>query len=378
MSAMVILRYSISFSDSAINYTYPFNYQESNMIPDETLNMVLAGDIGGTKTRLAAIEFRDLQIKVVHEIEFQSGNYATFEALLREFFLSLEHVLGASSVLSNIRFNYAVLGIAGPVKGRVVQTTNLPWNIDADEIQLQFAIKHCALINDLEATAYGLPALCENDLLTLQTGVSDVSGNVAVIAAGTGLGEAGLCWDGSKYVPFATEGGHTSFSPGNEIEVGLLRYLQQQYQHVSWERVVSGMGLLSIYEYICQYRHTDSPQWLQEEMCKGDAAAAISTAALSRRDECCIETLSLFVSLYAAEAGNLALKLMSRGGLYLGGGIAPKILPLLQDAGFLDAFLNKGRMRPLLEAMPVKVILNDRTALLGAALRASQLSVEMA
>ncbi len=250
----------------------------------------------------------------------------------------------------------------------------MSWHIDADALQRQFGFARCTLLNDLEATAYGLPALGADDLLTLQSGIPNASGNAAVIAAGTGLGEAGLYWDGYHHHPFATEGGHASFSPGDELEIAFLRHLQTQYQHVSWERVVSGMGLLSLHEFLCLYRHAAAPQWLVEEMRNGDAAAAIAAAALSGRDEICIETLDWFVRLYGAEAGNLALKTMSRGGLYLGGGIAPKILPLLQGSAFLDAFLNKGRMRSLLEAMPVKVILDDRAALLGSALRSAQLA----
>ncbi|MGC2047118.1 MAG: glucokinase, partial [Gallionella sp.] len=214
------------------------------------------------------------------------------------------------------------------------------------------------------------------DLFTLQSGAPDARGNAAVIAAGTGLGEAGLYWDGRCHRPFATEGGHASFSPGNEMEMALLRHLQQQHQHISWERVVSGMGLLSLHEFLCTYRHAEVPQWLVEKMRNGDAAAAIAKAALSGRDDICVETLNWFVRLYGAEAGNLALKVMSRGGMYLGGGIAPKILPLLQNGAFLDAFLNKGRMRRLLQAIPVKVILNDRSALFGPALRAAQLDHE--
>jgi len=325
------------------------------------MNHFLAGDIGGTKTRLAVIEVNGVQARIEREADYPSRDYATFEALLSSF-------LADAATPS-----HAAFGVAGPVRGRVVQTTNLPWHIDADALQQQFGFAHCTLLNDLEATAYGLPALGADDLLTLQTGVPDASGNVAVIAAGTGLGEAGLFWDGQCHHPFATEGGHASFSPGDELEMSLLRYLQQQQQHVSWERVVSGMGLLSLHEFLCLYRRAVAPQWLVDEMRRGDAAAAIASAALAGRDETCVETLHRFVRLYGAEAGNLALKTMSRGGLYLGGGIAPKILPLLQDGVFLDAFLNKGRMRPLLEAMPVRVILNDRAALFGAALRAAQL-----
>jgi len=321
---------------------------------------ILAGDIGGTKTRLAVIEVSGTQVRIVREVSYASRDFAMFEELLGDFLAGTETP------------GHAAFGIAGPVQGRVVKTTNLPWHIDADALQHRFGFAHCTLLNDLEATAYGLPALVENDLVTLQSGTPDASGNAAVIAAGTGLGEAGLFWDGRMHLPFATEGGHASFSPGDELEMALLRYLQRQHQHVSWERVVSGMGLLSLHEFMNLHHHVSVPQWLEEEMRSGDAAAAIANAALSGRDAICVETLNRFVRLYGAEAGNLALKVMSRGGVYVGGGIAPKILPLLQNGAFLDAFLGKGRMRPLLEAMPVKVILNDRAALYGPALRAAQ------
>lgn len=322
----------------------------------------IAGDIGGTKTRLAVVEICGNRVRVEREVSYPSRDYALFETLLDDFLSGTEIPV------------HAAFGIAGPVQGRVAQTTNLPWCIDADALQRQFGFARCTLLNDLEATAYGLATLDADDLLTLQTGMPDASGNAAVIAAGTGLGEAGLFWDGQRYQPFATEGGHASFSPNDELEMAFLRHLQQQHRHVSWERVVSGMGLLSMHEFMCIYRGTSVPQWLAEEMHNGDAAAAITNAALSGRDETCVETLSWFVRLYGAEAGNLALKVMSRGGMYIGGGIAPKILPLLQEGAFIEAFLSKGRMRPLLGAMPVKVILNDRAALFGPALRAAQLA----
>jgi glucokinase len=331
----------------------------------ENMNHFIAGDIGGTKTRIAVIEVNGTRVRIVRETVYSSRSFATFEILLEDFFSSGTTFSG-----------YAAFGIAGPVQGRVAQTTNLPWRIDADALQQKFGFAYCALLNDLEATAYGIPALCADDLLVLQSGVPDSRGNAAVIAAGTGLGEAGLFWDGQQHQPFATEGGHASFSPDDELEIAFLRYLQQQHRHVSWERVVSGMGLVSLHEFLCLHRGAAPQPWLAEEIRNGNAAAAISAAALSGRDEICIETLVLFVRLYGAEAGNLALKVMSRGGLYLGGGIAPKILPLLQNGAFLDAFLNKGRMRPLLEAMPVKVILNDRAALFGPALRAAQFAGE--
>lgn len=325
------------------------------------MSLILAGDIGATKTRLALVEVVGTRVEIHREVSYASRDFAQFDTLLAAFLNGLD---------ANV---HAAFGVAGPVRGRVVRTTNLPWLIDADVLQQRFGFLSCTLLNDLEATAYGLPALHDADLLTLQAGTSGVPGNTAVIAAGTGLGEAGLFWDGQRHQPFATEGGHSSFAPATELEFGLLQHLQARYQHVSWERVVSGMGIVSLHEFLCAYRNTPVPDALALAMHEGDAAAAIAQAALNKSDEICVETLNLFVRLYAAEAGNLALKAMSRGGIYIGGGIAPKILPLLQTHEFITAFLNKGRMRPLLEAMPVKVILNDRAALFGPALCAARL-----
>jgi glucokinase len=321
---------------------------------------VICGDIGGTNSRLAIFGVDGERLDVERELTYASREFAGFEELLDEF------LQGSNTPVR------AAFGIAGPVRGRLAQTTNLPWRIDADALQAKFGFEYCVLLNDLEATATGLPALGEDDFWTLNAGTENAIGNQAVIAAGTGLGEAGLFWDGKQYLPFSTEGGHTSFSPSNYMEIALLKHLQQQHDHVSWERIVSGPGLVSLHEFLCQYRGAPLPAWLQDEMHQGDAAAAITGAAQNERDGLCVESLDWFVRLYGAEAGNLALKVLSRGGLYLGGGIAPQILPSLQNGGFLDAFFSKGRMRPLLEAMPVKVVLNDRTALYGAALHISK------
>ena len=324
------------------------------------MSAVIAGDIGGTKTRLAIIKVAGTRVRIVRETEYGSRSFATFEAMLADF------------LKDSATPEHAAFGIAGPVMGGAVRTTNLPWFIEAEVLQQRFGFKRCLLLNDLEAVAHGLPALDEADLLVLQKGASGAQGNVAVIAAGTGLGEAGLFWDGQQHHPYATEGGHSSFSPQSELEMELLRYLQRRYAHVSWERVVSGMGLPDLHDFLRLHRKSVLPPWLAEEMRAGDAAAAISRAAAAQSDDICVETLALFVQLYGAEAGNLALKTMSRGGLYVGGGIAPKILPLLQGEGFLQGFLNKGRMRHVLEAMPVRVILNDRVALYGPALCAGR------
>lgn len=324
------------------------------------MKLLLTGDIGGTKTRLALAETDGVRVLIQREQSYASQRYATFESLLGDFLQQGEQI------------NDAAFGIAGPVRDGVAQATNLPWRIEAAVLRQRFGFVRCHLLNDLEATAYGLPALGEQDLHTLQVGVANAIGNQAVIAAGTGLGEAGLYWDGRTHHPFASEGGHATFSPRNTLEFALLQHLQQQREHVSWERVVSGMALPELYAFLRNERQAVIPDWLAQELAGSQAAAAISTAAMQQRDAVCEETLQWFVGLYGAEAGNLALKTMSLGGLYIGGGIAPKILPLLQRGEFIAAFLDKGRMRPLLEAMPVKVILNDRAALYGPALLAAQ------
>lgn len=327
---------------------------------------VLSGDIGGTKTRLAFLVIEGGKVRVEREQSYASRDYPAFDDLLGDFLRDMG-VPGR-----------AAFGIAGPVQNRIAHTTNLPWRIDAAVMQLKYGFEYCLLLNDLEATASGLSALGDEDLQLLHPGGQNdpsnpEAGNMAVIAAGTGLGEAGLFWDGQRHLPFATEGGHASFSPSNEIEIALLRHLLQRHAHVSWERIVSGPGLVCLHEFLCAYRKVSFPEWLQYEVRHGDAAAAIANSALNGRDELCVEALDWFVRLYGSESGNLALKVMSRGGLYLGGGIAPKILPRLNKGGFMEALFNKGRMSPLLEAMPVKVILNDRAALYGPALRVAEL-----
>lgn len=320
------------------------------------MSLVLCGDIGGTRTRLALVDADKGKARIVSSAVFSSRQFPTFESLLAGFLREIQTP------------QLAAFGVAGPVQGRTVRTTNLPWLIEAEVLQQRFGFERCLLLNDLEAMAYGLPALGEDGFCVLQPGEPGGHGNAAIIAAGTGLGEAGLFWDGKRHHPFATEGGHASFSPQDEVEVELLRYLQRSHAHVSWERVVSGMGLLDLHDFLRLYHRAPLPEALAAEMRQGDAAAVIADAALRGRDELCVETMHRFVRLYGAEAGNLALKTMSRGGLYVGGGIAPKILPLLQGGSFIQSFHGKGRMRALLETMPVRVILDEQVSLLGPAL----------
>ncbi len=321
---------------------------------------VLAGDIGGTKTRLALFEVEGNRLETQVEHTYVSKEYS-----------SLDEITAAFLEASHKLCKHACFGIAGPVKQGKSKTTNLPWHVDATGIRNAFGFKTVALLNDLEANAWGLAALSDRDFSPLNTGTPNASGNRSVIAAGTGLGEAGLYWDGHRHWPFASEGGHTDFSPGNDLELDLYEFLAKRFGHVSWERVLSGPGLANLYEFLLHYRQSVSPEWLAKEIQTGDPAAAISNAALSDQDPICVEALDLFVHLYGTEAGNHALKIMATGGVFVGGGIAPKILDKLEQKTFMDAFCGKGRMANLLRDMPVKVILNERTALYGPAVFAA-------
>jgi glucokinase len=318
--------------------------------------MILAGDIGGTNTRLAFLEERGGHLTMVVEDTFASREHASLEVVLRKFIAADPFPIGC-----------ACFGIAGPVRDGRCEGTNLPWVVDSNLVPRELALKSVGLINDLEANAWGIAMLEAKDFAVLNEGASDASGNAAIISAGTGLGEAGLYWDGRQHRPFATEGGHTDFAPRNHLEMELLDYLLKQLRRVSYERVVSGPGLLNIYHFLRDSGRGEEPPWLAERMRQQDPAAVVSAAGLNGESELCVQALDLFVSIYGAEAGNLALKVMATGGVYLGGGIAPKIVQKLKDPVFLNAFTFKGRMQPLLQAMPVRVIINLKTALLGAA-----------
>ena len=331
---------------------------------------VLAGDIGGTKTNLGIFDVNKQQVSSLFEATYISDNYRSLEEIIAYFLDQIKNKNIETSVTT------ACFGVAGPVKNNYCEVTNLPWIIDGTQIQKRFGWQYVNLLNDLQANAWGIAALDEHDFITLNEGESDLSqsasGNASIIAAGTGLGEAGLFWDGHKHIPFASEGGHTDFSPATEQEYRLHQFLSIKYKgHVSWERIVSGMGLENLYQFLCYEDQSQPPAWLQQQMQTGDTAAAISNAAIAGKDKLCRQALDWFVHLYGVEAGNHALKIMSGGGVFLGGGIAPKIIKQLQSGNFIQAFCDKGRMRRLLEAMPVKVIMNDKTALYGPALYAA-------
>jgi glucokinase len=258
--------------------------------------------------------------------------------------------------------------VAGPVKGGVVQVTNLPWIVDASALQAELNFQHVSLLNDLEATAYGINTLLPHELLSLNP-LADLRqvGNRAMIAAGTGLGEAGMIWDGVSHRPFPSEGGHASFAPNDSIGDELLMFLRKEHGHVSWERVLSGMGMKNLYRFFRQRSGVTEPDWLTAQLLHGDLGAVVTQAGLTGKDPVCVDALDCFTRNYGSEAGNLALKMLALGGVYIGGGIAPKMLPKMQSSIFLDAFYQKGRLTPLLKSTPVYVILNDKTALQGAA-----------
>lgn len=318
--------------------------------------MILAGDIGGTNTRLAIFADEAGGLRVMAEAKYPSPRFSSLDEIVTHFLKA-----------KNLPVTHAGFGVAGPVRNGRTQAVNLPWVVDSAALARVMGIRFVALVNDLEAIAHGLAVLAPADYVALQAGDPQAAGNTAVIAPGTGLGEAGLYWDGSRHLPFATEGGHSSFAPSDELEDELLRYLRPQFHHVSWERVLSGPGLFNIYKFLRDTGRGTEPPWLAEEMKHGDPSARISQAALEGRSELCVLALERFVRLLGAEAGNLALKTMARGGIYVAGGIPPKILPKLQSPAFLEAFCSKGRMRQLLKAMPVCVVLNEQTALRGAA-----------
>ena len=318
--------------------------------------LILSGDMGGTKTYLALFSLVGGVLEPVREGAYQNERYSGPDEVLRDFLR-----VGEAKALESASF-----GIACPVVGNRCVLTNLNWTVDGNALQAGFGLKRLTLINDLEAIGWGVGLLPAQDFFVLQQGISR-TGNAALIAAGTGLGEAILFWDGSSHVPSASEGGHTDFGPRDKTEAELLEFLIGKYGHVSYERIVSGMGLENIYEFVKARAGGEEPGWLKERIAAEGAAPVVSEEGMKGIDNNCAEALRLFVSVYGAEAGNLALKALATHGVYLGGGITPKILNALASGGFLAAFEDKGRFREFMKDLPVRVILNDRAGLIGAA-----------
>ena len=321
--------------------------------------MLLAGDVGGTKTSLGIYSPESGPRDPRQEGNFPSADYPDLESLVHEYLTKL-----------GMSVDRAVFGVPGAVVGGRVTGTNVPWTVDETLLRKELGISSVRVLNDLEAVAYAIPVLEGEDLATLSVGQATPTGALAIVAPGTGLGEAFLTWDGTRYRPQPSEGGHTDFAPRSRLEIELLRYLQDRFEHVSYERVCSGLGLPNIYAFLKESGYADEPDWLAKRLrTAADPAPIIVDTALDAERPCdlCRATLSTFVSILAAEAGNLALKVMAVGGVYLGGGIPRRILPALEGERFMQAFRSKGRLSYLLARIPVYVILNPKAGLLGAA-----------
>jgi glucokinase len=319
--------------------------------------MILAGEIGATRTRLAAFQTEGNRLQCVVEKTYMSQQRDGLSGILAEFIKT-----------EGIPVHSACIGVAGPVRAGRSKISNLPWVIDAREVAEQLKLNSVGLLNDLEAYAYGVDGLDSKDFITLSEGAEDAEGNRAVISAKTGLGMAGLYWDGFRHHPFACEGGHADFAPRNELQTELLVYLQKKYGRISCERILSGPGIKNIYDFLRDAHKADEPEWLRTEISSApDPPALISQLALAGKAAICDQTLSIFVSVLGAQAGNCALNFMSTGGIFIGGVIAAKIAPKMKDPVFMESFLDKGRMAAILKDMPVKIVVNDDCGMIGAA-----------
>lgn len=322
--------------------------------------MLLAGDIGGTKTVLALFAEETGPRHPLHKEMFPSKDYPSLEAIIASYLQA-----------KDVDVSHAVFGVAGPVVRDRAAITNLPWVLDGRQLEQAFSFERAHLLNDLQAVATAIPILEDDDVVTLHAGNPEPGGTIGVIAPGTGLGQAYLVWQGQRYQAFPSEGGHADFAPDGALQVELLSYLLARYEHVSYERVCSGMGIPNLYSFLQESGRYPEPAWLREKV--ADAAdptpVIVGAAQAAQQEQTAIAraTLELFVNILAREAGNLALKLLATGGIYLGGGIPPRILDQLQAASFIAEFQDKGRFRPLLEMVPMRVITNDDAALIGAA-----------
>jgi len=332
----------------------PFAYLNRYTFPEN--GTILAADVGGTKTNMGLFSIKHSSLQLLKEESYPTKEYNSFLEVYQQFH---------NNKLPKI--NAICLGVAGPVINGKVSGTNFPWEIDSKKLESQLNIGSVTIINDMEAHAYGLAMLPKNAFESLRSG-QDIPGNAALIAPGTGLGEAGLFWDGTQYHPFASEGGHCDFSSRNTLDFQIFKYLGRKYGHVSWERLISGPGILDVYTFLRAKSGKEEPQWLSVKMAQGNPSAIITASALDEKDAVCIKTLELFIRFLAIESAQLALKFKATGGIFIGGGILPKIVKKMDKDIFNSHFVQSGRMNPLLERVPVKVILKDKTALFGAAL----------
>jgi glucokinase len=328
------------------------------------MNLLLAVDIGGTKT---LFQLSNETGDIIAEQSYVSQQYDSFNLLLSEFLSQLES--------SKQQIVSACFAVAGPVVEGKSIITNLPWQLDAEELARDFSIEHVHLCNDFEAVGYGIACLADDEIEVLQQGVPNLSSPKAVIGAGTGLGQALMFPEKNAWKVVATEGGNVDFAPTDQKQILLLEHMMERFGHVSYERIVSGPGLVIIYDFLRGYEQQDEDPDLRQAMIDGDPAEAISEFALKRGNELAIEALDMFIKIYGAQAGNLALSVIPMAGLYIAGGIAAKNIERFQEAGFLDAFREKGKMQHLVEKIPVYVILQPKVGLMGASLLAQQRAV---
>ncbi len=326
-------------------------------------SLVLAGDVGGTKTNLALFSGSIQNLSRLTDKTYLSKSSESLTELVEQFLKESNHP----------QIGLACFGIAGPVLANKVKATNLPWSVDGDQLRRHFSWPHTYLLNDLVAMACSIPHLTGEQLQPLNdVPLPESGGNIGLIAAGTGLGEALLIWDGSSYTPCPSEGGHKDFAPKNPLQWRLHQYLAAKYSHASIERVLSGQGLYDIYLFLNEEKGRQEPDWLAKLFRDQDKGAVVSQTALAGKDPFCQQALALFVEIYGAEAGNLALQAVTTGGIYIGGGISPKIAPALAEGPFASAFRAKGRMESLLATIPLRLILDSKAPLLGAAVYALQ------
>ena len=333
--------------------------------------MILAGDVGGTKVHLALYNFDQGTLVRLRDEKFPAMNYACLDDVVNAF-------LGQGSERKEIAAS--CFGCPGPVRDGRLKLTNLPWTLDARDLQRSLGVEHIFLINDLEANGFGIPELAADQIHTLHEGDGAAVGHRGLVSAGTGLGECLLIWDGKlrRHTPIPSEGGHTDFSPRDDRDIALLHYLRRTLNgRVSTERVVSGIGIKNVYAFLRDDQGMEEPDWLRERLRTEDPNAVIGSVAEAGTSPICSEAMRIFSAAFGAEAGNLALKVLAHGGIYLGGGIAPKIIKTMANGPFLQAYLDKGRMAPILEDIPVRIILDDTCALLGAAAFAEARAAEL-
>ena len=348
----------VKFTKSSEEFYIPLSFRGKESF-DQSSGVILAGDVGGTKTNLALFQYKDNTLTTIKKESFKTNDWSSFFELMATF-----HITDLPAIDS------ICLGVAGPVINGKVAGTNFSWELDEKKIARELKVERVSIINDMEANAYGLSVLNKEDLVEIKGGTW-IRGNAAMISPGTGLGEVGLYWDGSYYHPFASEGGHCDFSQRTEMDFRFWRFLQKNYGHVSWEHVISGPGIVNIYEFLLQDNKLTEPEALKKKLKERDPAV-ISDCAKEGSFGVCRESMELFIEYLATETAQMALKFKALGGIFIGGGILPKIIDMVDKEIFVQHFLQSDKMKALLGEIPIKVVLNDKSPLYGAAFCAAR------